>query len=203
MIGFSFFGHSLPSRFVYGFFTYFHNYTLPFYLRIVKGRENNSGEEYRQLESFIQAGADSVSDYVYTNLAPTPLARSRFCEESLETAIRTGTSQYGILGCGYDTFSLRNTHKNIRIFEIDKEQVISDKLSRIERAGFSVPENARFIPAELSKDSLRSVLEKHGFLIYEFLNLGEIQDRFFAECNNEMTAFENVNFAQAVLFDKR
>lgn len=247
-----------------------------------------SQDEYKQMEKFISESGNSVADYVDTNLAPTPLARSRFCEDSLETAIRTGTCQYVILGCGYDTFSLRNTHRNIRIFEIDKEKTIRDKLSRIERAGLTVPENACCISADLSKDSLRDVLEKHGFdrskktlfsclgllyyltadeiselfrsiadfaadgstvvfdfadshlfssdvprvknmlsmaeksgepmkscfgygelekmleqhsfLIYEFLNRDEIQSRFFAD--SEMTAFENINYAQAVLYNK-
>lgn len=46
------------------------------------------------------------------------------------------------------------------------------------------------------------MLEKHHFLIYEFLNRDDIQNRFFAKCNNEMSAFENINYAQAVLFGK-
>ena len=49
---------------------------------------------------------------------------------------------------------------------------------------------------------LEKMLEKHHFLIYEFLNRVEIQNRYFAECNNEMSAFENVNYAQSVLFGK-
>ena len=49
---------------------------------------------------------------------------------------------------------------------------------------------------------LEKMLENCGFLIYEFLNRDEIQDRFFSGCAGEMTAFENVNFAQAVLFKK-
>lgn len=249
-----------------------------------------SRDEYRDMENYITSSGNTLPDYVYTNLAPTPLARSRYCEDCLETAILTGTSQYVILGCGLDTFAFRNEHKNIRIFEIDKNSTISDKLARIERAGFSVPENVRFISADLSKESLMSVLEKNGFnkrkktlfsclgllyyltneeiselfqsiagfaangstvvfdfadshlfssdvprvknmlamaeksgepmkscfgygelekmlekhhfLIYEFLNRDEIQNRYFAECNNEMSAFENVNYAQAVLFGK-
>lgn len=46
---------------------------------------------------------------------------------------------------------------------------------------------------------LEKMLERHNFLIYEFLNRDEIQNRYFSECNNEMTAFEHINFAQAVL----
>lgn len=246
-----------------------------------------SEEEYDQLEQFISSGYSSVTDYVNTNLAPTPIARSIFCEEGLKTAVRTGTRQYVILGCGFDTFAFRNTDKNIQIFEIDKSAIISDKLKRISRAGLTPPENVRYIAADLSSESLANVLDKngfdrskktffsclgllyyltndeisqlfesiaevssdgsavvfdfpdihlfssnvprvknmlemaeksgepmkscfgygelekmleeHGFLIYEFLNRDDIQDRFFG--GSEMTAFENINYAQAVLFN--
>lgn len=47
---------------------------------------------------------------------------------------------------------------------------------------------------------LEKMLEQHNFLIYEFLNRDEIQSRFFAD--SEMTAFENINYAQAVLYNK-
>lgn len=247
-----------------------------------------SQEEYRQIEGFITAGGGNAAEYVNTNLAPTPLARSRFCEDCLETAVRTGTSQYVILGCGYDTFEFRNTHNKLRIFEIDRAETIQDKLSRIRRAGLEIGDNVRYIQADLSKESLKSVLERngfdsgkktffsclgllyylteeeisklfesiagfaaagstvafdfadshlfssdvprvknmlamaeqtgepmrscfgyselekmleqHSFLIYEFLNREEIQSRYFTGCNNEMSAFECVNFAQATVF---
>ena len=244
--------------------------------------------EFRQIESFISADHSNVTDYVNTSLAPTPLGRSKFCEESLETAVKTGTRQYVILGCGYDTFSLRNAYPDLQIFEIDKAAVISDKLRRIKRAGFDIPENVRYISADLSCESIGTVLgkngfdrrkktlfsclellyyltndeisalfesiaavasngsavvfdfpdshlfssnvprvkemlkmaelsgepmkscfgygelekmlETHGFLLYEFLNRDEIQHRFFD--GSEMTAFENINYAQSVLFGK-
>lgn len=246
-------------------------------------------EEFRQIESFISAEHSDVTDYVNTSLAPTPLGRSKFCEESLETAEKTGTRQYVILGCGYDTFSLRNTDPNLQIFEIDKAAVIADKLHRIKRAGLKIPQKAHYISADLSCENIGTVLDKngfdrrkktlfsclgllyyltndeisalfesiaavasngsavvfdfpdshlfssniprvkemlkmaemsgepmrtcfgygelekmleeHGFLLYEFLNRDEIQHRFFDD--SELTAFENINYAQAVLFGKK
>lgn len=244
-------------------------------------------EEYRQLEQYIQMGGGNVKEYVYTNLAPTPLARSKFCEECLETAIKTGTTQYVLLGSGLDTYAFRNRNKQLKIFEIDKEATIKDKKMRMARAGFEMPVNLKSIPADLSKDDLKIVLERsgfnryektvfsclglvyylttdeiskllenissfaaegstivfdfadshlfssdvprvknmlamaeqsgepmkscfgyselerlleqHDFLIYEFLNTEEIQHRYFSECQNEMKAFEHINYVQAVL----
>lgn len=246
-------------------------------------------EEFRQIEGFISAEHSDVTDYVNTSLAPTPLGRSKFCEESLETAEKTGTRQYVILGCGYDTFSLRNTDPNLQIFEIDKAAVIADKLHRIKRAGLKIPQKAHYISADLSCENIGTVLDKndfdrrkktlfsclgllyyltndeisalfesiaavasngsavvfdfpdshlfssniprvkemlkmaemsgepmrtcfgygelekmleeHGFLLYEFLNRDEIQHRFFDD--SELTAFKNINYAQAVLFGKK
>ena len=246
-------------------------------------------EEFRQIEGFISAEHSDVTDYVNTSLAPTPLGRSKFCEESLETAEKTGTRQYVILGCGYDTFSLRNTDPNLQIFEIDKAAVIADKLHRIKRAGLKIPQKAHYISADLSCENIGTVLDKndfdrrkktlfsclgllyyltndeisalfesiaavasngsavvfdfpdshlfssnitrvkemlkmaemsgepmrtcfgygelekmleeHGFLLYEFLNRDEIQHRFFD--GSELTAFENINYAQAVHFGKK
>ena len=245
-------------------------------------------DEFQQIECFISAEHSNVTDYVNTSLAPTPLGRSKFCEESLKTAVKTGTWQYVILGCGYDTFSLRNAYPDLQIFEIDKAAVIADKLRRIKRAGFDIPTNVHYISADLSCESIGTVLgkngfdrrkktlfsclgllyylttdeistlfesiatvssngsavvfdfpdshlfssnvprvkemlkmaemsgepmkscfgyselekmlEERGFLLYEFLNRDEIQQRFFDGC--EMTAFENINYAQAVLFGK-
>ena len=247
-----------------------------------------SPEELKQIEGFISAAGNDVGEYVYTNLAPTPLARSRFCEDALEAAVLTGTAQYVILGCGYDTFEFRNTHSKLRIFEIDRKSTLDDRLRRIRRAGLEIPDNVKYIPAELPGESLKSVLEqngfdfgkktffsclgllyylaaeevselfgsiagfaaagstvafdfadshlfsseiprvknmlamaeksgepmkscfgygelekmleKHDFLIYEFLNHEQIQERFFSECGGEMSAFENVNFAQAAIY---
>ncbi|MBQ8233331.1 MAG: SAM-dependent methyltransferase [Lachnospiraceae bacterium] len=242
--------------------------------------------DYKQMERYISLANEDVKDYVYTNLAPTPIGRSRFCEDCLETAIITGTTQYVILGCGFDTYAFRNNHKGLQIFEIDKDVTIEDKMKRIEQSGLAIPDNVHYIAADLSKDNLKEVLknhgfdvnkktlfsclgllyylsrdeisklfasisetgtdgdtvvfdcadghlfssgvprvknmlamaeksgeamkscfgytelekelEKHGFLIYEFLNRDEIQSRYFDKCDDGMTAFENINYVQAV-----
>lgn len=244
-------------------------------------------DEYRQIEKYISISGNDVKEYVNTQLAPTPLARAKFCEDSLQNALKTGTEQYVILGSGLDTFSLRNPDKNIDIFEIDRENVISDKLMRINRVGIKLPSNVHFIAADLVEDNLYEILEKngfdkkrktffsclgllyyltneevsdlfeqisdfaadgstvvfdfadnhlfssdiprvkemvkmaeasgtpmkscfgygelemllqkHNFLVYEFLNDKEIQSRYFFQSAGEMTAFEHINYVLAVL----
>lgn len=243
-------------------------------------------KEYEQIESYILTNGTNVKDYVNTQLAPTPIARSKFCEESLETAVKTGTEQYVILGSGFDTFAFRSRISSLSIYEIDKEAVVSDMKRRIKQAKIEIPDNLHIISAGLSSENIKTVLEnngfdtskktffsclglfyymtreeisqlfesiaeiaadgstivfdfadnhlfssniprvkemvkmaeksgepmkscfayeelefmlqEYGFLIYEFLSDKDIQKRFFTEKNNELTAFENINYALAV-----
>ncbi len=122
-----------------------------------------SDEEYSQLETYILSGGGDVKAYVNSQLAPTPLARARFCEDSLETAVKTGAEQYVILGSGLDTFAFRNKFKSLQVFEIDKETTIDDKKHRLSRAKLEIPDNVRLISADLSKEDIGAVLEKNGF----------------------------------------
>ncbi|MDD6483298.1 MAG: SAM-dependent methyltransferase [Clostridiales bacterium] len=244
-----------------------------------------SNEEYAQLERYISSAERYVKAYVNTQLAPTPVARAKFCEDSLKTAVMTGTEQYVILGSGLDTFALRYDG-GLKIFELDKAQVIEDKKRRIRRAGLNIPQNTRLAAVDLAKGEIRKaleengfdkskktffsclglfyymsreeisrllediadiaaegsavvfdfadnhlfaskikrvremldmaeqsgepmrscfgfgelerLLERHGFLIYEFLNEKDIQDRYFRDRTDTMTAFEHINYALAV-----
>ncbi|MGN0822940.1 MAG: SAM-dependent methyltransferase [Candidatus Gallimonas sp.] len=121
-----------------------------------------SREEYAQIERLISSAGKGVNEYVRTQLAPVPLARARFCEDCVKTAIRTGTEQYVVLGSGLDTFAFRNRGK-IAVFEVDRKSVIDDKRARIERAGLSVPDNVRFVSADLTVADLETELRKNGF----------------------------------------
>ena len=88
-----------------------------------KARELMTDDEYRSIAGYILGGIDffapemkgkfesgekALEYLVNTQIAPTPLGRAAFCEESLKTAVRTGTKQYVILGAGMDTFAFRN-----------------------------------------------------------------------------------------------
>ncbi len=231
---------------------------------------------------------DELRYLVNTQIAPTPLARSRFCEDSLKTAMQTGTTQYVILGAGLDTFAFRETNfmKKYKVFEVDHPQTQLDKINRVKRAKLEMPENLFYIPVDFSKDDLKNrlisagfdprqktffswlgvsyylteeeigktlddiaflsadgsslvfdyadgnlfsstvkrvqnmvamakageeemkscfsyaklekLLEKHGFLIYELMTEQDIQENYFAGRGEELTAFEHINYVNAV-----
>ena len=102
---------------------------------------------------------------VSIQLAPTPLARVAFCEESLKTAAMTGTEQYVIIGAGYDTFALREKAfvSEHAVFEVDHPLTRADKLERIKRSGLSYNDNVKFVPVDLSSEDMSEKLRAAGF----------------------------------------
>lgn len=137
-------------------------------------------EEYNSIGKYILGGIDffapelkgTFSDnneallwLVNTQISPTPLARSRYCEDSLKTAMLTGTQQYVILGAGLDTFAFREPEfiKKYSVFEVDHPKTQEDKKERIFRAGLEIPEKLTFVPVDFSKDNLVKALTDSGF----------------------------------------
>src|SRR6478672_982425 len=68
---------------------------------------------------------------------PLTLARSRYAEDSLETALREGIRQYILLGAGLDTFAYRRPglSDRLQVFELDHPATQAMKLERVGRAG--------------------------------------------------------------------
>lgn len=139
-----------------------------------------SDEEYSQMSSYIVSGADffapklkgsnfsreDILEYIVnTQLAPTPVARARYCEDCLKNAVMTGTEQYVILGAGYDTFAWRESElmKKLTVFEADHPLTQADKRERLERAGMVIPKNLRLVPVDFTTDSLKDKLLESGF----------------------------------------
>lgn len=119
-----------------------------------------SEDEYAQIEGYIRQSGKEVKRYVNEQLAPIPLARARFCEDSLATAVRTGTKQYVILASGMDTFAVRNKDR-LTVYEIDTPNVLAEKKKRMARAGLSP--SVTYVPADLSTADVEKVLTENGF----------------------------------------
>ncbi len=98
-----------------------------------------TGEEYAAVQNYIQA---------------------------LKAAVLTGTKQYVILGAGMDTFAFREGEflAKHQVFEVDHPLTQKkDKIERITRAGWSVPDNLTFVPVDFTKDNLAERLTASGF----------------------------------------
>ena len=145
-----------------------------------KARELMTDEEYTAIGNYILGGIDffapekkgtfesdedALRYLVYTQIAPTPIARSKFCEDSLKTAMRTGTLQYVILGAGMDTFAFRELDfmDKYKVFEVDHPLTQSNKTERIKRAKLESPDNLCYVAVDFAKDDLKEKLLKAGF----------------------------------------
>lgn len=78
-------------------------------------------------------GDNPLKWIVNNNLAPSVLARSIFNGEHILNEIKLGAKQYVIIASGYDTTAFKFNDK-LKIFELDKEELIKDKLSRIHKS---------------------------------------------------------------------
>ena len=96
-------------------------------------------------------------------LAPSVLARSAFCERAIENAVRIGCGQVVLYACGYDTFSLRNQHMELKIFELDRPEMTHDKQYRIRQTGLEPSCQVEFIGCDLSLSTWRKELINRGF----------------------------------------
>lgn len=143
-------------------------------------RQFLSDEEYQAIGNYILQGIDffepelketsiirteALLRLVNTQISPTPIARSRYCEDSLKTAMMTGTRQYVILGAGLDTFAFREPAflDKYPVFEVDHPKTQEDKTERIHRAGLEIPANLTFVPVDFSTDNLKKSLIDAGF----------------------------------------
>ena len=137
-------------------------------------------EEYAAVQGYIFGGAqffepeidpaeqtpkELLRKLINTHIAPSPLCRATYTEKALKAAVLTGTKQYVILGAGMDTFAFREPEflSKYRVFEVDHPLTQADKLGRITRAGWTVPDNLAFVPVDFTKDSLAERLIAAGF----------------------------------------
>jgi len=142
-------------------------------------------EEYKQIMGYMIGGMDFFAPgkkteftdqkdilkwVVQTQLAPTPLARAKYCEDMLINAVRMGAKQYVILGAGMDTFAYRNLEllSKIHVFEVDHPDTQKFKRQRVLQAGWNIPDNLHYVSMDFTKDSLPDELKKAG------LDMGKI-----------------------------
>ncbi len=105
---------------------------------------------------------EALRHIVERQLAPSVLARSAFCERAIARAEAAGCRQVALFASGYDTFSLR-AHDGLRVFELDRPEMIADKRRRIERAGLAPACRTDYVGCDLSRPSWKDALLRAGF----------------------------------------
>ena len=99
---------------------------------------------------FNGANDEALRFIVDHQLSPSVLMRSAFCENTLDNAMMFGCKQYAVFASGYDTYSLRTSRSDLRMFELDLPEMITDKRNRIRRNGLKEQCQANYIPCDLS-----------------------------------------------------
>lgn len=100
--------------------------------------------------NFVGNKEEALKWIVDNQLSPSVLGRSAFCEKSLLNAIKLGCRQYLIFASGYDSFAYRNKIGNLKVFEIDKKEMIEDKIRRLNNSGINYS-NVDFITCDFKE----------------------------------------------------
>jgi methyltransferase (TIGR00027 family) len=93
------------------------------------------------------------------------LVRTRFIDERMERAVRSGATQLVILGAGFDTRAhrFRELLKDAVVIEIDYGATQEYKKRRVEEALGGAPANVAYAPIDFARESLGEVLRRAGF----------------------------------------
>lgn len=89
-------------------------------------------------------------------------ARSRFADDIVAAAVARGTDQVVLLGAGLDTTAYRNTHRDVRFFEVDHPDTQEWKRHRLAEAGIAIPPSLTFAPIDFEQSTLAAGLAEAG-----------------------------------------
>ncbi len=93
------------------------------------------------------------------------LVRTRFIDEMMERALRSGATQLVILGAGFDTRAHRFAEllRDVPVIEIDYGTTQEYKKRRVEVVLGGTPGNVVYAPIDFARESLGEVLRRAGF----------------------------------------
>lgn len=101
--------------------------------------------------NFKGTGEEAVRWIIDNQISPSILARSIFTEDCLKSEIKLGISQYLIFAAGYDTSAYRN-NSNISVFEIDRNDIIDDKIRRLDMGNIK-HNNINYLKCDFTRNS--------------------------------------------------
>ena len=111
----------------------------------------------------VRAGVEDEGSPLSRYLRAFLAVRSRFAEDELRCAVEQGTSQYVILGAGFDTFAYRNPFPSLLVFEADHPATQQAKRDRLAEARIEVPESATYVAVDFAVSSLAGALRATRF----------------------------------------
>ena len=99
-------------------------------------------------------GDEPLKWIVNNNIGPSVLARAAFNEKYLFNDIKLGLEQYVIIASGYDTIGYK-VNKKIKVFELDKKEIIEDKIKRTKNFD---NENISYISCDFNENLILDLL---------------------------------------------
>jgi len=90
------------------------------------------------------------------------VARSRYAEDNLASAVAAGAVQYVILGAGLDTFAYRNPLASLQVFEVDFPATQEWKRDMLRSAAIAEPANLTYVPLDFEHQTLAAGLADGG-----------------------------------------
>lgn len=171
-----------------------------------------SPEEYDSISYHLENGIEFFNskyngnnelDWIVNNiLGPSVLARLAFNQKHLLNEIRLGLKQYVVLGSGYDT-SMYKVNKAVKVFELDRKDVIQDKIERIKKAKIN-NQNVKYISCDFNNEWIKLLL-KNGFKKDEKTFCSILGVSYYLEKetfkNTLKVLSDNISSGSAILFD--
>lgn len=133
-----------------------------------------SREEYGNIAANMSAGIkffcpdfsgteeEALRQIVDNQLSPSVLGRSAFCEKALINEMRLGCNQYIMYASGYETLAYKECFAGLKIFEIDRKEMIEDKFRRLKACNADIS-NADFIECDFSKENPGKKISERNF----------------------------------------
>jgi methyltransferase (TIGR00027 family) len=92
------------------------------------------------------------------------VARTRFIDDMIGTALARGIDQVVILGAGFDARAYRlHGPTNLTVFEVDHPDTLAKKQAVLERASLDVPSGVRFVGIDFTSADLERVMAAAGY----------------------------------------
>ncbi len=86
------------------------------------------------------------------------VARQRYSEDLLAAAVARGVRHYCLLGAGLDTFAWRNPYPGLRVWELDRAEMLAWKFELARQAGLGEPQGCVSIPIDFDSGGLERAL---------------------------------------------
>jgi len=107
---------------------------------------------------------DWYADHRAPGARTSAIARTKFIDDAVLSAVRGSISQVVILGAGFDSRGHRLSElQSTTVFEVDHPNTLDAKLSLLQIAQHQLPANVHFVRIDFNQQQLADILTPAGF----------------------------------------